>query len=363
MRDQTTTRTRTTDTPQSELSDESQNANQTSSPSQQTNQCPECSGRVQSEGSESVCGDCGLVISEGEIDHGKEWRAYTTQEKKDKSRVGPPSTVMQHDKGLSTDISWQNQDGYGNYLNEKQRIKMSRLRKWQKRTRTDISGRQIKKGLAEVDRIGSALGAAQSVREMAAVIFRRAKQDDLLRGRSIEAVTAGAVYHGFRAEGTSRSLDEITDVARCGRKEIGRTYRYIAGELGLETTIQYPSEFVPRFVDKLGASHLVQRQTMEILQEVKDTQVISGTDPTGIAASAMYIAGRMVNEKYTQAGISEVSGVTEVTIRHRYKDILEEIDCDKVEVDPEEVGTGPKQTDYQPRNPPNEDVANGSDTE
>ncbi|SFJ36655.1 TFIIB-type zinc ribbon-containing protein, partial [Natronobacterium gregoryi] len=62
-------------------------------------QCPECSGRLVSddERGETVCEDCGLVVDEGEIDRGPEWRAFDSAEKDEKSRVGAPTTNMMHD--------------------------------------------------------------------------------------------------------------------------------------------------------------------------------------------------------------------------------------------------------------------------
>ncbi len=80
--------------------------------------CPECSGNVvtDTEHGETVCEDCGLVVDEDEIDRGPEWRAFNSAEKDRKSRVGAPTTHMMHDKGLSTNIGWQNKDAYGRSL-------------------------------------------------------------------------------------------------------------------------------------------------------------------------------------------------------------------------------------------------------
>ncbi|MFC7068524.1 TFIIB-type zinc ribbon-containing protein, partial [Halobaculum lipolyticum] len=73
--------------------------------------CPECGGSVvaDEEHGESVCTDCGLVVEEGAIDRGPEWRSFN-RDGESKSRVGAPTTKMMHDKGLSTNIGWQNKD-------------------------------------------------------------------------------------------------------------------------------------------------------------------------------------------------------------------------------------------------------------
>ncbi|MFB6109640.1 MAG: transcription initiation factor IIB family protein, partial [Halodesulfurarchaeum sp.] len=105
---------------------------------ERTDNCPECGGLVvhDEEHSEKVCADCGLVVEEEGIDRGPEWRAFDSQEKDEKSRVGAPTTNTMHDKGLSTNIDWRDQDAYGNSLSSNQRQKMQRLRKWNERFRT-----------------------------------------------------------------------------------------------------------------------------------------------------------------------------------------------------------------------------------
>ncbi|MFB6082014.1 MAG: transcription initiation factor IIB family protein, partial [Halanaeroarchaeum sp.] len=114
--------------------------------------CPECGGnlRLDEERGERVCQECGLVVEEDEIDHGPEWRAFDAKEKDQKSRVGAPTTQMMHDKGLSTNIGWQNKDAYGRTLSSRQRQKMQRLRTWNERFRTRNSKeRNLKQALGE----------------------------------------------------------------------------------------------------------------------------------------------------------------------------------------------------------------------
>ncbi|MEF8882317.1 MAG: TFIIB-type zinc ribbon-containing protein, partial [Halapricum sp.] len=157
--------------------------------------CPECGGTLatDSERGETVCTECGLVVEEDEIDPGPEWRAFDAKEKDQKSRVGAPTTNMMHDKGLSTNIGWQDKDAYGNSLSSRQREKMQRLRTWNERFRTrDSKERNLKQALGEIDRMASALGLPENVRETASVIYRRALDENLLPGRSIEGVATAS---------------------------------------------------------------------------------------------------------------------------------------------------------------------------
>jgi transcription initiation factor TFIIB len=308
----TRTRERTTESEETEESEELD--------------CPECGGHLvdDAEHGETVCQDCGLVVEEDSIDRGPEWRAFDSAEKNQKSRVGAPTTNMMHDKGLSTNIDWRDKDAYGNSLGSRQRQKMQRLRKWNERFRTrDSKERNLKQALGEIDRMASALGLPENVRETASVIYRRALDENLLPGRSIEGVATSAVYAAARQAGVPRSLDEIADVSRVEKSEIARTYRYVVRELGLEVKPADPESYVPRFASALDLSDEAENRARSLLRNAKEKGVHSGKSPVGLAAAAVYAAALLTNEKTTQAAVSEVADISEVTIRNRYHELLE----------------------------------------
>ena len=313
MSEHTNTRTRSTETEAENERDE-------------TTGCPECGGKVaaDSEHGEAVCIDCGLVVEEDAIDRGPEWRAFDSAEKDQKSRVGAPTTNMMHDKGLSTNIDWRDQDAYGNSLDSRQRQKMQRLRKWNERFRTrDSKERNLKQALGEIDRMSSALGLPENVRETASVIYRRALSENLLPGRSIEGVATAALYAAARQAGVPRSLDEVERVSRVDKMELTRTYRYIIRELNLEVKPADPESYVPRFISDLELSDETERRARELIESARNAGVLSGKSPVGLAAASVYAAALLCNEKVTQNDVSEVADISEVTIRNRYKELLE----------------------------------------
>ncbi|UPV76553.1 transcription initiation factor IIB (plasmid) [Halorussus limi] len=288
--------------------------------------CPECGGTVTAdeEHGETVCTECGLVVEEDNVDRGPEWRAFDSAEKDEKSRVGAPTTKMMHDKGLSTNIGWQNKDAYGKSLGSRQRQKMQRLRKWNERFRTrDSKERNLKQALGEIDRMASALGLPEDVRETASVIYRRALDEDLLPGRSIEGVATSALYAAARQTGTPRSIDEVANVSRIDEMEFKRTYRYIVRELSLQIQPADPEQYVARFASELGISDESERRARELLRNAKRQGLHSGKSPVGLAAAAVYAGPLLTNEKVTQAEVSDVAQVSEVTIRNRYHELLE----------------------------------------
>ncbi|AWB26590.1 transcription initiation factor IIB [Halococcoides cellulosivorans] len=324
------TRTRVNDNETETTSERRETAEHSETTEQQ---CPECDGRLASvsERGETVCEDCGLVVESDEIDHGPEWRAFDAKEKDEKSRVGAPTTKMMHDKGLSTNIGWQDKDAYGRQLSSNQREKMQRLRTWNERFRTrDSKERNLKQALGEIDRMASALGLPDNVRETASVIYRRSLEEDLLPGRSIEGVATSALYAAARQAGVPRSLDEISNVSRVEKMELTRTYRYIVRELELEVQPADPESYVPRFTSELNLTEASERKARELLNAAREDGLHSGKSPVGLAAAAIYAAALLTNERVTQTEVSEVANVSEVTIRNRYKELLEADDLNQL---------------------------------
>ena len=275
---------------------------------------------------ELVCDECGLVLEEGMIDQGPDWRAFDAEQGEKRARAGAPSTLTIHDKGLSTEIGWKNKDPYGKSIPTRNRAQLYRLRKWQRRIRvSNATERNLALALAELDRIASAMTLPRNVRETAAMIYRKAVTHNLIRGRSIEGVVAASLYGSCRQCNVPRTLDEIASRSHIGRKEIGRTYRFMTRELKLRLLPTRPQEYVQRFCSELRLKGEVQGKANEILKLATERELTSGRGPTGVSAAAIYIASLQCGERRTQREVAEVAGVTEVTIRNRYKELTEKL--------------------------------------
>ena len=301
---------------------------------EETMKCPSCGSTHLTKDysrAELVCEKCGLVIDAEIMDQGPEWRAFDSEQREKKARTGAPMTYTIHDKGLSTTIGWQNRDAYGKSIPTRNRAQLYRLRKWQTRTRiSDGTERNLALALSALDRMSSALSLPRNVRETAAMIYRKAVRQKLIRGRSIEGVTAAVLYAACRQCNVPRTLEEISSVAQMKKKEIGRNYRNISRKLELKLLPTTPQDYISRFCSQLKLSNDVQVKTMEILKHAARKELTSGRGPTGVAAAALYIASVICGERRTQREVAEVAGVTEVTIRNRYKEIAKKLDIDIV---------------------------------
>jgi len=210
-------------------------------------------------------------------------------------------------------------------LGNKDRNKFFRLRKWQYRISTAIE-RNLKLALAELKRVSSYLKLPESVEEESARIYTLAVQRGLVRGRSMESVVAGALYAACRRHEIPRTLDELSEASGIDKKEIGRTYRFITRELGIRILPSNPIDYIPRFASALKLNADTQTKAVEILEKAQNIELTSGRGPTGIAAASLYVAALINNEKRTQREVADIAGVTEVTIRNRYKELLRELD-------------------------------------
>jgi len=290
--------------------------------------CPECkSKRVTRdyERGELVCATCGLVISEGIMDSGPEWRAFDAEQIKERARGGAPISYMRPNKGLVTEIDQYNRDIRGARISSKKQAQLYRMRKWHKRASIASSKeRNLAIALSELDRIASYLGLPESVRESAALLYRKCI-DKGIRGKMIETVVAACIYAKCRECGIPRTLTEIADISGVKKKEIGRTYRAITSELNLRVPLANPAYYVPRFAAALKLSGAVQERAIEIIKKAENKKLISGRGPTGLAAAAVYTASLMLGEQRTQKEVAEGAGITEVTIRNRYKELKDEL--------------------------------------
>ena len=294
--------------------------------------CPECNSTHISRDysrAELVCDECGLVIVENLIDHGPEWRAFDSEQRKTRSRVGAPVNYMLSDKGLSTNLGWRNQDAYGKLIPTKNRAQIYRLRKWQRRARViNASERSLSLGFAELNKVSSSMGLPRSVRERAAVLYRQATKKNLIRGRSVQVIALASIYAACRLNNLPRTLDELGNISDVSRKDIGRTYRFLSRKLDLKIMPTSPFDYVPRFCSKMKLNQDVAAKSIEILKEASDNELISGRGPVGLAAAAIYMSAVLNGCRKTQRDIAEVAGVTEVTIRNRYKEISENLNID-----------------------------------
>lgn len=285
--------------------------------------CPECESvdlTYDAQKGEIVCNECGLVIEEKIVDTGQEGGGqYDKSEKK--GRGGAPMSIQKYDKGLTTNVG-EISDIYK--LEAGQTRKFLRLKKWQERVSTSIE-RNLRLAMAELRRVASFLSLPSVIRDEASRVYNYVLQRGLVRGRSMESVIASCIYAACRSYNIPRTLDEISEASDVERKEIGRTYRFIVRKLKIKVTPSSPKDYVLRFSSILHLSPKTQNEAFKILKKADVSELTSGRGPAGISAAALYVAALLNDEKKTQREVADVAGITEVTIRNRYKELTERL--------------------------------------
>jgi len=302
-----------------------------------SDKCPNCGKRTLIEDSntgELSCTNCGFVVTERKTDEGPEWRSFSEENNTERIRTGAPTSILYRDMGLSTVIGRSNRDASGRALGSPMRTTVDRLRKWDARSPAfGSSERNLSQAMSELDKIADKLSVSEPVKERAAYIYRKALERGLLRGRSISGIIAASLYAAFRDTETPRTLKDIAAVSNLGKKDIARDYRILLKEMDLSMPVADAAKNVSRIASKVGMSERAVRRAVDIVRLTEKREISAGKAPMGLAAAALYLAGTLEGEVKTQKDIAAAAGVTEVTVRNRYKGLRTDL-ADTLEKDP-----------------------------
>ncbi|KXA96899.1 hypothetical protein AKJ38_02335 [candidate division MSBL1 archaeon SCGC-AAA259I14] len=86
-----------------------------------------------------------------------------------------------------------------------------------------------------------------------------------------------------------------------------------------------PARYVARFGSELNISGEAKVEAMELIRKAQEEHLTPGKSPTGTAAAAIYIATLKCGERRTQREIAKVVNISEVTIRNRKSEMVEEL--------------------------------------
>lgn len=289
--------------------------------SQKCNRCAKSHIVTDSDSGEIICATCGLVISERMESGGSEHRNFIDGGPSN-ARTGDGTSLRRHDRGLSTIINPLNKDSTGKQLSSSMKSTINRLRLWDSRTQAHkTTEKNLRQAFNDLSRLQDKLGLSEAIIEKTAYIYRKAIERNLVRGRSISALIAASLYVACRDAEIPRTLIEVCDASNVKRKELAKCYRLLIQELNLKIPVMNAEQCVARIGNNLGVSEKTKRHAIKIIDEYRQSGDIAGKSPTGIAATAIYLATIKMNEKFSQKGVAEAANITEVTIRNRSNDI------------------------------------------
>lgn len=287
--------------------------------------CPKCGKKMIFDPNieEVLCPFCGFVPDDRVVSSRPEWRAIEPEDKIRRCRAGPPVTLTKHDLGLSTNLGFSNVDAHGGPLADQGQVK--RMRAWQNRIRVgSASEKSMVALLTKVSELADSLNLPDNVVETASLIIRRAMKMGMTSKRSTAGIAAAAIYIACKQCNVQRSLKEVAKAAEVKVKSLGAYYRLLCAEMKEVKAGPVPLEkYISKISNRLGLPPSVSRLAIAIAREVKDPNIISGKQPSGLAAAFLYIAAGILDEVVFQRDIAAAAGVTEVTIRKRCREVLE----------------------------------------
>lgn len=291
--------------------------------------CPRCGKNsmiTDSTMAEMFCGNCGFVLPQKIEESRQEWRAFSKEEHESRSRTGNPFSLAMHDMGLFTVIGHANKDVTGKPLSASMKNTIERLRTWDSRSQAhESSDRNFRQAFGELDRLKDKLALSDAVIEKTAYIYRKALEKGLVKGRTIPSLAAAALYAACRDSEVPRTLHDVANGINVKRKDVARCYRLLVRELDLKMPIIDPIKRISRIASKAGLGEKTKRNALLILKDALEIEITAGKDPMGIAAAALYLSCVSNGENRTQKDIAQAAGVTEVTIRNRYKGLKESL--------------------------------------
>jgi transcription initiation factor TFIIB len=316
--------------------------------------CPNCNVNYESgnknnnstiitdpESGEHICSNCGLVLSSEKAQEiGHEWRSFNTEESNDRIRTGIPTSLARHDMGLSTIIGKTDRDYTGNRIATSIKPTIDRLRILDFRTQLySATDRSLKKAFTELDTLKDKMSLPNSVVEKAAYIYRKAQERGLVRGRTISAMLAAAIYIACREIGVGKTLQDISEGTNVKSKILSQSYRILLTELDIKMPMLDPLKCIAKVANKMKLNERITRQAMDIMHEAIKKEATTGKDPMGLAATILYmsyfnnnIKGSDISRKRrdasnedtgnrSQTSFAQTAGVTDVTLRHTIKDL------------------------------------------
>ena len=279
--------------------------------------CGSCGKRdfvTDNETGEIFCKKCGYVIPEQVNETNS--IPYNVEE----CSTGSPTSLAKHDMGLSTVIGSKNTDSTGKPLSTSMKKHVRALKLHDGRSLGNPSAdRSFRIAFNHLLKLKDKLTLSDIIIEDAARIYRKAVEKNLIRGRSISALMASALYAACRDTETPRNLKDVEQAANIKRKDIARCYRLLIKELDLKMPVTDSIQCVARIASKIGIQEKTKRHAINVLKLAQKNEISAGKDPMGLAAAALYLSCVKNGEDKTQRDIAEAANVTEVTIRNRYK--------------------------------------------
>lgn len=173
----------------------------------------------------------------------------------------------------------------------------------------------------EIFRQASLLDLDDDVMHEVQTMYVEVRSRGLTKYKQDEKVVTALIYVVCRKQMIPLTLHKICDVLRVEYRSINKVYRYLVKKMNMHIPPTTPMEYVNKFGIEMRLSKITLKKAEKIIEMVKKTGAISGKGPAGVAAASICLASDIEDLDSSQKEMAEISGVTQVTIRNRYKEL------------------------------------------
>jgi transcription initiation factor TFIIB len=100
----------------------------------------------------------------------------------------------------------------------------------------------------------------------------------------------------------------------------------LVNKLDLKMPVMDSQNCVSGIASRISLDEKTKRYALEVIRDASSAEITAGKGPMGLAAAALYISCLKHKVDISQREIALASGITEVTIRNRYKDLRRSLD-------------------------------------
>lgn len=267
---------------------------------------------------EICCSDCGIVLKEKTAEQTNGLRAFTNEDFLNNTVNGPPSKMAMSNMSKSSIISKKNVDAIGKRIVSNNKAHFSRMRLWDSRSKNSSKERNLIRAFTVLDAYASKLSMPENAKEHAAYIYRKAVNNNIVRGSSIPSMMAASVFAACKQLGIPRSMDDTSKVANISKKRLSKTYKRLVQNLDLDVN-HFEIDYVSKISNSLSVSEKSARLAGKIINDLKKEHLHVGKNPIGITSASLYLSAINYDEHVSIEKISKKTNISTVTIRKMVK--------------------------------------------
>jgi transcription initiation factor TFIIB len=185
----------------------------------------------------------------------------------------------------------------------------------------DSTEKNLVTALQYISKTAIDLSLPNTALEKGTLTYKRIIEEGFLKGRSMKAVCATAIYVGCKQSKTAITIRDIAHYTKISPRKISHNYRSIIKHLKVSVQTTSVSNYASEIATRLQLSAQNKEVMEKILEASDSSKHFAGKAPTGIACAAIYVSSLLVGEKRTQREIGETARITEMTIRSRIREL------------------------------------------